>query len=196
MDRVFVRNLIITLVLMIGLTYVGHIYILSPKTSEVKRLRKSIVEVSKKIAKAKESMKKAEALEREVAKLEQRLEKLKSILPTAEEMPGLIRQVSKQGYYNRINFDLFKPGKEKVIAEQHYAVLDIDLEFKTSYPQLISLVRGISGLERLIKPTSLSVKTKQIAGVNPQLDVKCTLETYRYIPEAKEVKKRGGKGKE
>jgi len=195
MDRVSMRNVIITVVLMIGLTYVGYIYLLSPKAKEVKKLKREIARVDKEITKAKKAQRRAETLKREVAKMEQKLEELKAILPTAEEMPILIREVSKQGYYNRITFDLFKPGKEKIIPEQRYAALDINLEFKTSYPQLVSLMRGISQLERLIKPTSLSIKTKQFSSENPLLDVKCTLETYRYVAGSEKGGTHGGKSK-
>ncbi len=197
MDKGLLKKIAVVVVLLAALGYLGNMYLLAPKRQRIAQLEKEIKEVTLKIEKAKKSMRRAKALEREVAELEKKLEVMKAVLPTKEEIPGLIREVSKLGYYNRINYALFQPGKEKVMAEKNYAVMPIRLEFEASYPQLVSLLSGVAKMERLVKPVSLAVayasRNKKVVTENPQLKVKCVLETYRYVRVEKG--KKGGKRK-
>ena len=196
MDKDLLKKVLVLVVLLAVLGYVGNMYLLAPKRERIAHLDKEIKDVTLKIEKAKRSMRRAKALEREVAELEKKLEVMKAVLPTKEEIPGLIREISKLGYYNRINYALFQPGQEKIIAEKNYAVMPIRLEFQASYPQLVSLLNGVARMERLVKPVSLMVayasKNRKVVLENPQLKVKCILETYRYVPVKKG--KKGGKG--
>jgi len=197
MDRDLVKKVAITVILLVGLGYVGSVYLLGPKRQRLKNLDKEIVSVTSKIDKCKEALKREAALKREVAELAKRFEEIKSVLPTEEEIPGLIRQISKLGYYNRVSYTLFKPGKEKVVADEGYAAIGISLEFQASYPQLVSIVRGISGMERVVKPVAMKVVYARKKGVleNPSLKVKCTLKTYRYVPSTQGKDKHGKKRK-
>ena len=195
MDKGLLKKLAAVLVLLVALGYGGNMYLLAPRRERIARLDRELKEVSLKIAKAKKAMKKAQELQKEIAALEKKLEVMKAVLPTKEEIPGLIREVSRLGYYNRINYALFKPGREDIVAEKGYAVLPINLEFEASYPQLVSLLNGVAKMERLVKPVFLSVayasKGKKVVPENPLLKVKCVLETYRYVPVEKG--KKGGK---
>lgn len=184
MDKDLMKKVAITVILLVGLGYVGNIYILEPKRQRIKNLDKQIASVIRNIDKCRKAMRREATLKREVADLEKRFEKIKSVLPTEEEIPGLIRQISKLGYYNRVKYTLFKPGKEKLMADKGYAAFDINLEFLASYPQLVSIVRGISSMERVVKPVAMKVVYAQRSKVleNPPLKVKCTLETYKYLP--------------
>ncbi len=197
MDKNLIKKVAVVLVVIVALGYLGNMYILKPKRDRIAALDKEIKAATLKIEKAREALKKAKALAREIAELEKKLDVMKAVLPTKEEIPGLIREVSKLGYYNRINYALFKPGREVVKADQGYAVLSINLEFKAFYPQLVSLLNGVSKMERLVKPVSLNVtyasKNRKAVPKNPQLKVKCTLETYRYIPLKEGKGKKGGK---
>ncbi len=197
MDRDLVKKVAITVILLVGLGYAGNVYLLGPKRRRLKTLDKEIVSATRKLEKCKEALEREEALKREVAELEKRFEEIKTVLPTEEEIPGLIRQVSKLGYYNRVSYTLFKPGKEKVVADKRYAALSISLEFQASYPQLVSIVSGISGMERVVKPVAMEVVYAQRRGAleNPSLKVKCTLETYRYVPSTQGKDKHGKKRK-
>ncbi len=195
MDRDLLKKVMVAVIFLVGLGYVGNVYLLGPKKRRLSALDKGIVSVSRKIEKCNEALKREDALKREVAELEKKFEEIKSVLPTEEEIPGLIRQVSKLGYYNRVSYTLFKPGKEKVISDKGYAALGINLEFQASYPQLVSIIRGISAMERVVKPVAMKVVCVQKRGVleNPSLKVKCTLETYRYVPSTQGKDKHGRK---
>jgi len=197
MDRDLVKKVAIAVILLVGLGYVGSEYLLGPQRRRLKNLDKDIASVTRNIEKSKKALKREAALNREVAELAKRFEEIKSVLPTEEEIPGLIRQVSKLGYYNRVRYTLFKPGKQKVVADKGYAALDINLEFQASYPQLVSIVRGISGMERVVKPVAMKVVYAKRSGVleNTPLKVKCTLETYKYLPSTQGKDKHGEKRK-
>jgi len=191
MDRDFVKKVAVTVILLMGLWCVGYLYLLGPQRQRLKNLDKEIASVIMNIEKSKKAQKREAALRKEVMELEERLEKIKSVLPTEDEIPGLIRQISKLGYYNRVVYTLFKPGKQKIVADKGYAAFDINLEFQASYPQLVSIVRGIASMERVVKPVAMKVvyaKNRKVQNNTP-LKVSCTLETYRYLSSTQ------GKGK-
>ncbi len=195
MDKELFKKVVIAILVMVCFGYVGNIYLLGSKRRRVKSLEEEIVSVVREIEKCRKAQKREEALKQEVADLERRFEVIKAVLPKEDEIPGLIRQVSKLAYYNRVDYTLFKRGKEKV-TNKGYATLDIAIEFRGSYPQLVSIVRGVSGMKRLVKPVVMKVAYAQKKAVleNPLLKVKCMLETYRYVPVSKREGKHG-KGK-
>ncbi len=197
MDKSLLKKVLASVLLLVALGYVGNLYVLKPKKEQITRLDREIKNVTLKIEKGKKALRREKALTKEIAALEAKLETMKSVLPTKEEIPGLIREISRLGYYNRINYALFQPGREVVKADQGYAILAIRLEFKAFYPQLISLLSGISKMERLVKPVTLKVlyasKGRKVVLENPHLMVKCVLETYRYVPLQKVKEKKGGK---
>ena len=196
MDKDLLKKVLITIVLLVALGYAGNMYVLKPKKEHIVRLDREIKSVTLRIEKGRRALRREKALSREIAELEAKLETMRAVLPTKEEIPGLIREVSRLGYYNRINYALFQPGKEVVKADQGYAILAIKLEFKAFYPQLVSLLSGISKMERLVKPVTLEVgyvsRGRKVIPENPRLMVKCTLETYRYMPLQKRKGKEGG----
>jgi Tfp pilus assembly protein PilO len=184
----------LVLVILVSLSYVGYKYVLIPKKERIRALDKSISKVTLEIEKTKKFIKKVELLEREVEQLDRKFEVMKSVLPTKEELPGLIRKISQLGYHNRINYTLFKPGKETVVKDKGYAKFVVDLEFRASYANIKSLIRGFSSMNRLIKPVTMRVSyARKGLQRSPTLGVKCTLETYRYLSSlsrGESVKKR------
>ncbi len=176
-----VKKILAALVLAAAVVYLGNTYLLEPKRQTIKKVKTEREKMEKEIARLKAAQKRVAVIEKEIAQLQLQLDQLKGILPSRKEIPQLLRQVPKLGYYNGIVFNIFKPGRQTV--GEIYGTLPVSLSFSCTYPQLVSLMRGITSLERLIKPTSLKVTSKSTMGINPRLAVSCTLATYWYTGE-------------
>jgi len=175
------KKILAALVLAAAIVYLGNTYLLEPKREVIKKVVAEREQLDKDIARLRAAQKRVAVIEKEIGQLQSQLDQLKGILPSQKEIPQLLRQVPKLGYYNGIVFNIFRPGR--VTGGKIYATLPVSLTFSCSYPQLVSLMRGITSLERLIKPTSLKVTSKSTLAVNPLLSVSCTLATYWYTGE-------------
>ncbi len=172
------KKILAAVVLAAAIVYLGNTYLLEPKRKEIRKVTAEREKIEKEIARLKVAQKKMMAIEKEIAKLQMQLDQLKGILPSQKEIPQLLRQVPRLGYYNGIVFNIFRPGKQTV--GKIYGTLPVSISFSCTYPQLVSLIRGITSLERLIKPVSLKITSRSTMGVNPPLSVSCTLATYWY----------------
>ena len=176
-----VKKIVAALVLAAAIVYLGNTYLLEPKRATIKKVKTEREKLEKEIARLKAAQRRVAVIEKEIEQLQAQLDQLKGILPSQKEIPQLLRQVPKLGYYNGIVFNMFKPGKQSV--GEIYGTLPVSINFSCTYPQLVSLIRGITSLERLIKPTSLNITSRSTLSINPRLSVSCTLETYWYTGE-------------
>ena len=175
------KKILAALVLVVAVVYLGNTYLLEPKRETIKKVRAEREKLDKDIARLRAAQKRVAMIEKDISQLQVQLDQLKGILPSRKEIPQLLRQVPKIGYYNGITFNIFRPGR--VSVGKIYGTLPVSLTFSCTYPQLVSLMRGVTSLERLIKPIQLNIRSKSTMGINPMLSVSCTLATYWYTGE-------------
>ncbi len=175
------KKILAALVLAAAVVYLGNTYLLGPKRETIRKVVAEREKLDKEIARLRAAQKRVAVIEKEIGQLQAQLDQLKGILPSRKEIPQLLRQVPRLGYYNGIVFNIFRPGR--VSVGKIYGTLPVSITFTCTYPQLASLITGITSLERLIKPISLKVTSKSTMAVNPLLSVSCTLATYWYTGE-------------
>lgn len=131
-----------------------------------------------------------EALRQQLKQMETDLEALLRQLPTGTEMPNLLEDVSNTGKKNGLEFELFKPESEQ--PKDFYAAKPITIKAKGTYHQFGAFVSGVAALSRIVtleKAALAGVAGKEIKtgkATNPPLSIEATLQTYRYMDEAKE----------
>ncbi len=172
------KRILVGLLLGVAIVYLGNTYLLEPKRVAIRKVITEREKIDKEIARLKAAQKRVAEIEKEIAQLQIQLDRLKGILPSRKDIPKLLRQVPKLGAENEIVFDIFKPAGER--AGSIYGALSMSLNFTCTYEQLVSLMKGITSLERLIKPTHITIKSKSAMSLDPELAVSCTLETYWY----------------
>jgi type IV pilus assembly protein PilO len=108
-------------------------------------------------------------------------------LPSNNEIPGLILDISEKGLSNGLEIDLFEPKPE--IRKEFYAEKPIKLRAKGSYDELASFVSDLSALSRIVTINNIRLrpenKTKQPRGKKSisRVIMEATIQTYRYIEE-------------
>jgi len=101
-------------------------------------------------------------------------------LPSKTEVEDLLVDISQTGLASGIEFQLFKPLKERHI--EFYAELPITLKMTGTYHQFGEFVSGIAALPRIVTLENISIK--RVGGKKADtLSMNVTAKTYRYLDE-------------
>lgn len=132
------------------------------------------------------------ALKQQLVQMEQQLQQMLRQLPSKNEMPDLIVDISQTALATGITNELFQPGPEQ--PKDFYAEKPISLRMVGSYHQFGAFVSGVASLPRVVIMTmhDISLKPKAAAaGGSPAvitadasaLELSGTVKTYRYLDE-------------
>jgi len=126
------------------------------------------------------------ALKVQLAEMKQSFGDMIRQLPDQTEVAGLIVDISQTGLAAGLEFELFKPGKEK--PGEFYSELPITLRVVGSYHQFGEFVSGIATLPRIVTTHDISItkrggKSKRGARSEGTLVMNATAKTYRALEE-------------
>lgn len=128
-----------------------------------------------------------EPLKLQLVQMEQQLQQMLRQLPSKNEMPDLIVDISQTALATGISNELFQPGPEQ--PKEFYAEKPISLRMVGSYHQFGGFVSGVASLPRVVIMTmhDISLKPRGNApGItaNAPLELAGTVKTYRYLDES------------
>lgn len=103
-------------------------------------------------------------------------------LPTKNEMPGLLDDISKTGVASGLTFRLFAPAPE--ITHDFYIELPIQMIVTGNYHQLAIFLSRISEMDRIVTLHDFVLESvlvdKKKSAKGEQLVMKITATIYRY----------------
>ena len=123
-----------------------------------------------------------DALKQQLEDIKETFGDLLKRLPNRTEVAALLVDISQQGLGAGLEFDLFKPGKEK--PADFYVELPIQIQVKGNYHEFGEFISGVSDLPRIV--TNHDIKIKPIGGADAGLVLETTAKTYRYMDEEEE----------
>lgn len=106
------------------------------------------------------------------------------LLPNKTEIEGLLVDISQSGLAAGLEFELFKPGAEKV--EEFYAIQPIAIRVTGKYHEFGNFISAVAALPRIVTQHDIDISpvSKGKAGEgNDQLVMNMTAKTYRYLDE-------------
>lgn len=120
--------------------------------------------------------------------LKQQLEDIKETfgdllkrLPNKTEVAALLVDISQQGLGSGLEFELFKPGRER--PADFYVELPINITVVGDYHEFGNFISGVSDLPRIV--------TNHDVRIRPQGDGRLVMQTvaktYRYMDEEEEA---------
>ena len=130
-----------------------------------------------------------EPLKQQLAQMELMLQQMLRQLPSKNEMPDLIVDVSQTALATGISNELFQPGPET--AKEFYAEKPITLRMVGTYHQFGAFVSGVASLPRVVIMTMHNISLTPRAGKPGLLVLQGTIKTYRYLDE-EEIAAAGG----
>jgi len=115
----------------------------------------------------------------EFAKLEKQLKVTLNMLPKKSQIPDLLENVTWAGKDSGLEFSTFKPRGENI--KQIYAEVPVDIIVKGTYRQLLTFLKRVGEMPRIVAIKNLSITQGKADGV---LLVKGKAITYRFIERA------------
>ena len=122
-----------------------------------------------------------EPLKQQLAQMEQVLQQMLRQLPSKNEMPDLIVDVSQTALATGISNELFQPGPET--QKEFYAEKPITLRMVGTYHQFGAFVSGVASLPRVVIMTMHNISLTPRAGKPGLLVLQGTIKTYRYLDD-------------
>jgi type IV pilus assembly protein PilO len=122
-----------------------------------------------------------EPLKQQLAQMEVMLQQMLRQLPSKNEMPDLIVDVSQTALASGINNELFQPGAETML--EFYAEKPIALRMVGTYHQFGAFVSGVASLPRVVIMTMHDISLKPRGEGDQTLVLEGTVKTYRYLDE-------------
>ncbi|MFH1600993.1 MAG: type 4a pilus biogenesis protein PilO [Pseudomonadota bacterium] len=125
-----------------------------------------------------------EPLKQQLAQMEVMLQQMLRQLPSKNEMPDLIVDISQTALAAGISNELFQPGAESQL--EFYAEKPIQLRMVGSYHQFGAFVSGVASLPRVVIMTMHDISLQPREGSDGTLVLSGTVKTYRYLDEEEE----------
>jgi type IV pilus assembly protein PilO len=120
-----------------------------------------------------------EPLKQQLAQMEIILQRMLRQLPSKNEMPDLIVDVSQQALASGISNELFQPGAEE--PREFYAEKPIAIRMVGDYHQFGAFMSGVASLPRVVIMTMHDISLKPRGVNNELLEMAGTIKTYRYL---------------
>jgi type IV pilus assembly protein PilO len=122
-----------------------------------------------------------EPLQQQLSQMELMLQQMLRQLPSKNEMPDLIVDVSQTALASGINNELFEPGAET--NKEFYAEKPIKLRMVGTYHQFGAFVSGVASLPRVVIMTMHDISLKPRDDKSQALELSGTVKTYRYLDD-------------
>jgi type IV pilus assembly protein PilO len=122
-----------------------------------------------------------EPLKLQLVQMEQMLKQMLRQLPSKNEMPDLIVDVSQTALATGINNELFEPQTET--KKTFYAEKPIKLKMIGDYHQFGAFVSGVASLPRVVIMTMHDISLTPRSPTDSTLVLDGTVKTYRYLSE-------------
>ena len=183
-DQVMVL-LVIVAVALVGLYYA---YVWSPKADVLAGLQSHVdsLDMSNQRAKAEMAKGNVEQLRAEAAKLQENLEVMRQLVPTSNEVPALLEQVSTAA--RRVGLDLATVKPQPVIEGEQFDTYRYQVAVIGDYHALGEFLANVGSLTRIVAPVNLALspfgggatdqRKKALKNNNSVLDSRFELQTY------------------
>ena len=120
-----------------------------------------------------------EPLKQQLVQMELILQQMLRQLPSKNEMPDLIVDVSQEALQSGITNELFQPGPET--PREFYAEKPISIRMVGNYHQFGTFMSGVASLPRVVIMTMHDISLKPRGTNKELLEMAGTIKTYRYL---------------
>jgi type IV pilus assembly protein PilO len=148
----------------IGLVYAFYTYLWQPKDEELTASQAhvdSLVVVNQR-AKSELAQGKTQELKAEAERFANDLEVMRRLVPTGNEVPALLEQVSTAA--RRVGLDIADVQPLPLLQGDQYDAYKYRLSMRGDYHQIGTLLTNIGSLQRIVAPINLTLAPVQVPG--------------------------------
>lgn len=173
-----------TLIIFLSLIIIGigyYIFIL-PNLEEYDRISEKQVELKHTFERNQQLDANLSEYRNQLHEIEERFGNMLKQLPTQNEMPALLEDISKTGIASGLTFKLFAPMPE--VIHDFYIELPINIVVVGTYSQLAVFLSRVGAMSRIVTLHDFSIEnvTTDNTTSNPgdKLEMKIVATIYRY----------------
>lgn len=194
------RDQAMMLVTVISLALVGvyYQYVWTPKGNTLTALRERVDTLEARNTRARREMTTGsmDALREQAAAAQKDLDIMRQLVPTSNEVPALLEQVSTSA--RRAGLDLAGVEPQPVIEGEQFDTHKFKVSVMASYHQLGEFLANVGGLTRIVAPVNLSLAPTTNTTVQKRMRVDGALidskfEIQTYVAKTAPATQRGGK---
>lgn len=123
-------------------------------------------------------------LRRQKAEVEQRVRTLERQLPGKAEMDALLADINRAGLERGLQFELFKPGQERLDA--YYAELPIEIRLVGGFHAVAGFASDLAAMPRIVNLDRMAISAQR----DGLLAFEATVRTYRYLDHDEQATQR------
>jgi type IV pilus assembly protein PilO len=188
------------LVTVISLALVGvyYQYVWTPKGTTLSTLRERVdtLEARNNVARREMAAGSMDALREQAAAAQRDLDIMRQLVPTSNEVPALLEQVSTAA--RRAGLDLAGVEPQPVIEGEQFDTHKFKVSVLASYHQLAEFLTNVGGLTRIVAPVNLALgpTTNQTVQRRVRVDgalIDSKFEIQTYVAKTAAPAARGGK---
>lgn len=127
---------------------VGYNFVIQPNIDKYNNLVKKEVDLKAEFEKLQRMASNLSAYENQLEMMQERFGNMLKQLPTKNEMPGLLEDISKTGIASGLTFELFAPSPE--IKHDFYIELPIQIIVVGNYHQLAIFLSRVAEMSRIV----------------------------------------------
>ncbi len=157
---------------------------------QLQGLQANLTQLQQDIQKGRAVESNLQSFEKEQEMLRAKLAEALTRLPNEKELPVLLTDISSLGKKAGLEFRSFKPNEE--INRGFYAEVPINIEVIGAYHDIGIFFDRIARLSRIVNITDLEINVSNHGSANPQLNVKGTAATFRFIDNATQSAQQAG----
>ncbi|MFN8579487.1 MAG: type 4a pilus biogenesis protein PilO [Gemmatimonadaceae bacterium] len=176
------RDQAMTLVCIIALALIGlyWTYVYSPKHVELAavQLRVDSLEAKNKAAKRAMAGGTVDKVKEEAARYEKDLDVMRQLVPTGNEVPALLEQVSTAA--RRVGLDIATVEPEPVVVGDQFDTYRYKLSVSGGYHAVGEFLTNVGSLTRIVSPVNVSIApaVQRVKGAPAGLDARFVVQTY------------------
>ncbi len=166
----------------------GYYFVIKPNIDTYNSLVKKQNELKAEFEKLQRMASNLSAYQNQLEVMQERFGNMLKQLPTQNEMPGLLEDISKTGIASGLTFELFAPSPE--IKHDFYIELPIQIIVVGNYHQLAIFLSRVAEMSRIVTLHDFVIETqandkqnKETKNSQPDgnmLTMKITATIYRY----------------
>ena len=161
-----------------------------PMQDEIARVERNVETQQRILARNLKLAKDLPRKRKEYAKLKKQLRVALNMLPKKSQIPDLLEGVTRAGKNAGLEFTVFQPLAE--VRKQFYAEVPVNLAVTGTYRQLLSFLKRVGEMPRIVDVKNLTLSQAQAKGL---LTVKGQAVTYRFVEAPKKGKKKRKRGR-
>jgi type IV pilus assembly protein PilO len=161
-------------VVFLGGLFIWFVYL--PKNEEIGKTKTRIAGLQQKLNRAKVRAKSLKKFETEYAQADAEFQEALKLLPNEREIPRLLKTITQLGTDSRLEFRLFRPGKETV--RDFYIEIPVAIEVSGNYHDVAVFFDRVGRMDRIVN--ILNVSMKPVKGRSTTLITTCDAVTYSF----------------